>query len=318
MFERYYYNFREEKCAPFFWGGCGGVVPFETLKECEDTCLASEGLTIKNLQSLNDLYAEISLEFPKGWENPEFQIEIDGRSVNARRVSGGYSETRRMASLLFFPGKPGAKQVSVIATNDSKVIRAAQSFNWKGKPVAVLLDYPGDRLLVTAKKKIRLITANIEHVTITFNGQRTDPEIVGQNATLFTFDPEWRPGLNTVSVEGKGTDGSSFNRNFTFTYSPPGITQGETMLLSFGIQGTKSGPFYSIAIEGDAIASGATRTAESSVLDNEGWVGSETNMVRELKAVKQGQAKVLIFEKPHFLQERRLIKEIMLTVIPAG
>lgn len=33
---RYYYDPRDKKCKPFTWGGCGGVVPFNTLEECKD------------------------------------------------------------------------------------------------------------------------------------------------------------------------------------------------------------------------------------------------------------------------------------------
>ncbi len=35
MFERYYYDPVSKTCKPFFWGGCGGVVPFETEEECK-------------------------------------------------------------------------------------------------------------------------------------------------------------------------------------------------------------------------------------------------------------------------------------------
>jgi len=34
-FERYYYDQEEKKCKAFTWGGCNGIVPFETLAECE-------------------------------------------------------------------------------------------------------------------------------------------------------------------------------------------------------------------------------------------------------------------------------------------
>lgn len=34
-FRRYYYDKQEKKCKEFIWGGCGGVVPFETLEECK-------------------------------------------------------------------------------------------------------------------------------------------------------------------------------------------------------------------------------------------------------------------------------------------
>ena len=37
-FERYYYDKREKKCKSFIYGGCQGVVPFETMEECENKC----------------------------------------------------------------------------------------------------------------------------------------------------------------------------------------------------------------------------------------------------------------------------------------
>lgn len=35
-FRRYYYDKQEKKCKEFIWGGCGGVVPFETLEACKE------------------------------------------------------------------------------------------------------------------------------------------------------------------------------------------------------------------------------------------------------------------------------------------
>lgn len=34
-FSRYYFNNSTKKCEVFTWGGCDGVVPFETKEECE-------------------------------------------------------------------------------------------------------------------------------------------------------------------------------------------------------------------------------------------------------------------------------------------
>ncbi len=33
---KYYFDQEEKKCKVFIWGGCGGVVPFGTLEECEE------------------------------------------------------------------------------------------------------------------------------------------------------------------------------------------------------------------------------------------------------------------------------------------
>ena len=37
-FLKYYYDQEEQACKTFTWGGCGGVVPFETLEDCEAKC----------------------------------------------------------------------------------------------------------------------------------------------------------------------------------------------------------------------------------------------------------------------------------------
>lgn len=34
-FPKYYFNRETRQCEQFIWGGCGGVVPFDTLEECE-------------------------------------------------------------------------------------------------------------------------------------------------------------------------------------------------------------------------------------------------------------------------------------------
>lgn len=34
-FVRYYFDPVTKKCTTFVWGGCDGVVPFETMEECQ-------------------------------------------------------------------------------------------------------------------------------------------------------------------------------------------------------------------------------------------------------------------------------------------
>ena len=38
LFERYYFGATEKICKKFVWGGCDGVVPFETLDSCQEVC----------------------------------------------------------------------------------------------------------------------------------------------------------------------------------------------------------------------------------------------------------------------------------------
>lgn len=37
-FQRYYYDREAGECKMFIYGGCQGVVPFETLEECQGAC----------------------------------------------------------------------------------------------------------------------------------------------------------------------------------------------------------------------------------------------------------------------------------------
>ena len=38
LFTKYYYDSADRICKEFTWGGCEGVVPFETLEECQQSC----------------------------------------------------------------------------------------------------------------------------------------------------------------------------------------------------------------------------------------------------------------------------------------
>ena len=36
---KYYFDQEENECLEFTWGGCGGLVPFETMDDCESSCI---------------------------------------------------------------------------------------------------------------------------------------------------------------------------------------------------------------------------------------------------------------------------------------
>ena len=44
---KYYYDQEENQCMEFTWGGCGGLVPFETLEDCESSCI-NDGQELSN------------------------------------------------------------------------------------------------------------------------------------------------------------------------------------------------------------------------------------------------------------------------------
>ena len=51
-FIRYYFNQETETCDSFIWGGCGGVVPFETLEDCQYSCGDNSNITNIDTQGI--------------------------------------------------------------------------------------------------------------------------------------------------------------------------------------------------------------------------------------------------------------------------
>ena len=49
LITKYYFNQTSQKCEAFDWGGCYGVVPFQTMAECQAECENPSGiLTLNN------------------------------------------------------------------------------------------------------------------------------------------------------------------------------------------------------------------------------------------------------------------------------
>lgn len=42
LFKKYYYDVGSKTCKSFIWGGCGGVVPFDTLEDCNKACISPQ------------------------------------------------------------------------------------------------------------------------------------------------------------------------------------------------------------------------------------------------------------------------------------
>ena len=76
--QSFYYDQKEKKCKEFIWGGCEGVRPFETLKECQSACQSINWKVFKS----NVILFEV--EAPSDWKITESVIPGDN---NQRAVT---------------------------------------------------------------------------------------------------------------------------------------------------------------------------------------------------------------------------------------
>ena len=320
LFHKYYFDEKSGQCRSFVWGGCQGVVPFETLEECRKTCAETGVLQITDITALkNRVYAQISLEYPGLWKNPVFSVEIDGRPVQVRSGWGGSSGERRMEGLLFYPGSAGEKKISVSTVVNGKRVEAQASLSWKPEAGILLMGLSGDRQFLMTKEQMRFAMVNLERPKAVLNGRDITLKTDGKGEIkTFSFKPEWTKGINRLIIRGTGTDGTLLEKDYSFVYSEDGtIEEGMSVTLDYGYMGSKSGPFFSVALEGNALEMTGRRDAMVYGIGQDGWLDTgDVRYLQEFRAIKPGLAKVLIYKKSHFLQPKELEKEITLTVVP--
>lgn len=90
LFEKYYFDATKGSCEVFFYGGCGGVVPFETMEECESLCIKASSDKKSSIKSpgSQEYISEgdyFRCVIPDGWEKWESYF---GLSQKEKKVYG--------------------------------------------------------------------------------------------------------------------------------------------------------------------------------------------------------------------------------------
>ncbi len=322
LLERYLYDPGSGTCKEFFWGGCGRSNPFESKEECLKVCGGTKPLVITGVAPLLQgrlPYVLVSLDYPKDWPKPDFTVRVNGAEAPFRWWSGGMSQDRQSATLLVFPGAAGIARISVQAMSGGKTAEATDAIPWNAWSMAGLLDGPGRLEAVLKARPLRFWAFPADGVRVLWNGRplalRLEP-LSGRPVGLFSIEPEWKAGKNLLSVETTGKDGKRIAREYSFVYLADGTTRiGETLAIPYGTPGSKSGPFYTIELDGNALVPVGDGEEPYTVLDPEGWVLEETALVKRVKAERPGETRIRISVKRHFLQARELDRELRLTVV---
>lgn len=320
--EKYYYDEKDDTCKPFFWGGCQGRVPFESMKACEAAC---EGKALRVVQRDTQklpVYAEMTFEIPITFRNTEFAVSVDGKTVGFQQGPITYTNHTQSRTLSFFPGAPGEKQVTVIAISGDRIMHAKKRFYWQGLPFVALVNHFGDGELITKKTELSVVAFNTDDVRITFNGVAVNPDFLGQEAKIYTFQPLWTAGTNELAIHGKSSDGKPVSQRYSFLYAENGVVrQGEKMFIRYddnSVKG-KSGPWFDVRVEGDAVrAAKRGRTVKTCVLKDDGWLTGRDDRILELNAVAPGTATVFITRNARFLESPENVQEIVLKVLSSA
>lgn len=60
--QKIYFDEERQQCQPFIWGGCGGVVPFDTKQECDTACRPTNTSHLTQLDRSLSQWRKVKLE----------------------------------------------------------------------------------------------------------------------------------------------------------------------------------------------------------------------------------------------------------------
>ena len=236
----------------------------------------------------------------------QFNIAINGRDWRHRPLgqSSGSGELGRTLELI--PGYPGRKDIVVTVTHEGKTGRGLVSVDYAPAAAIEPAWVDGHLRLEPGALEVRL--RYINDFKVTLNGVAAEFSYLkaifadGMEQVVM-LDAGLAPGRNELVMTGTDWRGQTVTL-VSFLYFAPGgvVNTGDTFTVVYGEAGSRSGPFYSTAIPGEALENGRS------------WETPDGKLVREFRAVKPGRAVINIFKKAHFRGNYVLESTINLTV----
>jgi hypothetical protein len=256
MIDRYYFDQGTRRCTEYFYDGCGPVVPFETLEECQAACEMAEDPRLEKVSRIEGRpFITVSLEYPKQWiHTPQFKILADGVPIMAKEVGGGYDQRVQLVEFVAFPEKP-LKELTVIVGYQGVDYRLTTPFVWQPPCMLAILNHVGEKEALYLPEELDIYTAGATDVVIVHNGKALMPQSKSiPGPKLLHVAPQWKNGFNLIRLTAKGLDGAEHQREYIFMYFPEHtmvVTQQARLIC--GEVGGKSGPYYDLNISGPAI-----------------------------------------------------------------
>jgi hypothetical protein len=264
--------------------------------------VAASGPRIAEVRPASDLpYLIVEVEYPRGGAELRFTFEADGRPAPSRALSVGSEPTTLQATYLVYPG--AACQQLVARWGEGAEERTAPAAPaWAAPTSAVLLGRLGDReaLLQPAELEFQVFppaVASFLHDGAPLLPRRVEAGGPGQRLRI---SPPWHPGLNEIRMVVAGPAGTR-ERAFTFVLlEEGGLAPGDTARLVYGEVGSKSGPFYRLTTEGEAVVVAGEGFGKLATVDD-GWIFDSQVLVAKLEAKKAGPSTLRIERKGSFL-----------------
>ncbi len=298
-----------------------GQEPAKTLAITQIEPIALDGLD--HPAGGQALYYRVDIALPQAWEEAEktFQVRVDGQLAPFEQFGSGYAGDTAGADFWVYLGRPGRKKVEVSLVRDGKTIRAERDFTAATQPTIRLLGhYSGE--CVFENEPLRFFTYSIKDAAVKVNGKEVKAEIQPipgfDGLSILTVPASLTPGKNSIEYAGIDSEGKLSPHTATLYYLADNkMKVGDRFLLTWGRVGSRSGPFFRLTVDGDALVLGE-KGPDVRILDQDrnGWISGTIAWSHPITAKKAGTGQLNLFETHRYLMPEKLEKAIEITVEP--
>jgi len=237
----------------------------------------------------------------------EITILVDGIDYGFEKNGGGFGGGLENSTVYFAPPTFGEKIINVSVSVNGREYTKSTRIEYR--PKAVVLPSWIENELMLQRNALRASLRFIQDVSVKINGKEVATSFEKNISSDFitktvVIDPVFKSGENVIEITAIKFGGETFVQESRIHYAPRGrVRKGSSFRIVYGVEGSRSGPFYSYEVKGKSIKSNGVNTTEGG------------RMIAEFNAVKRGRTTIQINVKPHFLQPIRKDREIHLTVI---
>ncbi len=322
LLEKYYFDPGRNRCVSYIYDGCGPVVPFDELEECQALCETDEVPHLDALERIEGLpYLDVRISYPKTWDSPTIRAYADDREIPTMRVGGGFDQTTNFESVRLAPGPEGCRRLAVTLQNGEETHHLGTRFYFRPPADLIPLAHFGDDEVVTVTRPLQFALHRLSAPQFRLNGKPLAAEPLAQNThglDVVQLSPDWVAGSNTLIVEAMTDAGGRFEKSWTFfDLTGETLPLGHEVRLAYGYPGSKSGPFYELEVVGDAVA--VTDHAERMAFRlTDGWLMHDPLLVADIVARQPGESRLRILLTSHFLSHSKLDREYLVRVPPTA
>jgi hypothetical protein len=265
-------------------------------------------------------YIHLEVALPCDLKEPREEFTVNGQPAVFTHLGFSSGSEGCSRDYALYVGPPGTKHITFTLTEGGRRFTASTTLDFRSRGAVVLLDRLGQEAL-REPGEWRLWVYFVKNLKVTVNGTpqplTEQATAVSPHHTLVSFRPSLRPGPNLIVVEAEDAQGGRISREYRPYYLKDGqIRVKDEMLWPYGYMGSKSGPFFRLEVEGEALKITGQQELDQAFLKDQAWFAQKRLFLKKIRAQQPGEVTLKVYKKSWFTNPYQLEETHRLRVIP--